>query len=111
MRAGVLHDDPEEAMPPPKTGKKLNSREVELLRKWIAQGAKFSRHWAFIPPVRPPTAKTRMTNWVRSPLDSFVLAKLEREGLKPSAEADRATWLRRVSFDLTGLPPTVGELD
>ncbi|MEO1844490.1 MAG: PSD1 and planctomycete cytochrome C domain-containing protein [Akkermansiaceae bacterium] len=111
VMARVLHDDPEEAMPPSKTGKKLNSREVELLRRWIAQGAKFSRHWAFIPPVRPPTAKTRMTNWVRSPLDSFVLAKLEREGLKPSAEADRATWLRRVSFDLTGLPPTVGELD
>ncbi len=81
------------------------------MRKWIEQGAKWERHWAFMPPVRPALPAVRNEKWVRNPIDRFVLARLEREGLKPSPEADRATLLRRLSFDLTGLPPTPAEID
>lgn len=107
----IQETDPDEIMPPPKTGKKLSVQEIALIKQWISEGADFTRHWAFVPPRKPPTPKTLDTVWSRSSLDKFVLAKLEREGLKPSPEADRATWLRRASFDLIGLPPTVSELD
>ena len=106
----IQSDDPDEVMPPPKAGKSLSQREIGLLRAWIAEGAKFTRHWAFVPPARPAVPKTAGADWARSPLDHFVLARLEAEGLAPSPEADRATWLRRASFDLTGLPPTLSEL-
>ena len=78
---------------------------------WVAQGAKWQKHWSFIPPERPPLPAVKNTAWPRNPIDNFVLARLEREGLAPSPEASRETLLRRVSLDLTGLPPTPAEVD
>ena len=98
-------------MPPPQTGPGLAETQIATIRQWIEQGAKWERHWAFVPPQRPALPTVRAEKWVRNPIDRFVLARLEREGLKPSPEADRATLLRRLSFDLTGLPPTTAELD
>jgi hypothetical protein len=99
-------------MPPPYSDRKpLTEAEVAILRAWIEQGAKWQSHWSFTPPVRPPLPQVKNTAWVRNPIDRFILARLEREGLAPSPEADRARLLRRVSFDLTGLPPTLAELD
>jgi len=93
-------------------GEPLSERQVALLTRWIEQGATWQKHWSFIPPRRPELPKDlKDVKWVRNPIDAFVLQRLEREGLKPSAEADEATLLRRVSFDLTGLPPTPAELD
>src|SRR5947207_496742 len=96
-------------MPPKKSGKTLSSAEIDVLRRWVAEGAKWSPHWAFVPPVRrePPTTKHPTANWI----DNFLFARLEREGLAPSPEADRRTLIRRLSFDLTGLPPTPAEVD
>jgi len=93
-------------------GEPLTEGQVALLTRWIEQGATWQKHWSFIPPNRPevPT-DLRNAAWVRNPIDAFVLQRLEREGLKPSAEADRATLLRRVSLDVTGLPPSPAELD
>jgi hypothetical protein len=93
-------------------GEPLSERQIALLTRWIAQGAGWQKHWSFIPPKRPelPTG-LKDAKWVRNPIDAFVLERLEREGLKPSAEADPAKLLRRVSLDLTGLPPTPAELD
>jgi hypothetical protein len=93
-------------------GDPLSERQVALLTRWIEQGATWQKHWSFIPPQRPalPTGLKNPT-WIRNPIDAFVLQRLEREGLQPSAEAERATLLRRVSLDLTGLPPTPAELD
>jgi hypothetical protein len=105
----VTIDDPEVRMP--QDAEPLSAREVELLRKWIAQGAKWQGHWSFELPKRSAQPAVTQKAWVRNPIDSFVLARLEQEGLSPAKEADRATWLRRVSLDLIGLPPTAAELD
>jgi mono/diheme cytochrome c family protein len=107
----IVHADPDEVMPPPKTGKKLTPRQVEIVRKWIEQGAKWEGHWAFIPPVRPAVPQAKQGDWARGAVDAFILARLEAEGLKPSPEADKATLIRRVTLDLTGLPPTPAEVD
>jgi hypothetical protein len=98
-------------MPPVYSGLKLTDGEIETLRAWIAQGAGWQKHWAFIPPVRAELPAVKTSGWVRNPIDAFVAARLEREGLAPSPEAGRETLLRRVSLDLTGLPPTVAEMD
>ena len=98
-------------MPPASTGRALTNDEIELLRGWIAQGAPWQQHWAFTRPVRAPTPALKNPSWARNAIDSFVLAKLEREGRQPSPEADRATLIRRVSLDLTGLPATPREVD
>ena len=99
-------------MPPTWSDRKpLSEKEVATLRAWIQQGAKWQSHWSFSPPVRPPLPAVQNRSWVRNPIDNFVLARLERENLTPSPEAARAQLLRRVSFDLTGLPPTLAELD
>ena len=96
-------------------GGKLASADIELIRTWIEQGADWpgevKKHWAFVPPVRPPLPKVRDTRWPANPIDAFVLAKLEKENLAPSSEADRVTLLRRLSLDLIGLPPTPAEVD
>jgi mono/diheme cytochrome c family protein len=107
----ITSRDPGEAMPPPKSGKKLTAREVELLRRWIAEGAAYERHWAFVPPRRPAVPDVKDAAWCRNEIDRFILARLEREGLKPSPEADRETLLRRLTLDLVGLPPSPAELD
>jgi Protein of unknown function (DUF1549)/Protein of unknown function (DUF1553)/Concanavalin A-like lectin/glucanases superfamily/Planctomycete cytochrome C len=110
----VITTDPDMIMPPPATGHKLTETQIKLLKQWIDEGATWGSHWAFIAPqpiglAALPQVKNKA--WVRNPIDAFVLARLEKEGLTPSPEADRATLLRRVSFDLTGLPPTLTELD
>ena len=98
-------------MPPRKHNKPLTSAEVARLKQWVAEGGSYRQHWAFIAPVRPPVAQVGRPEWVRNPIDAFILARLEKEGLKPSPEADKATLLRRLSLDLIGLPPTPKELD
>ncbi len=107
----ITADEAEGKMPPPRSGRKLTERQVDLLRRWIEQGAKWQQHWAFIPPRRPPPPRVKDTGWPRNGIDAFVLERLEREGLSPSPEADRVTLLRRATLDLTGLPPTPGEVD
>ena len=85
----ITADDPDERMPPPKSGKVLSPAQTETIRRWIDQGAKWQKHWAFIPPQRPPIPRVERMGWVRNPIDAFVLARLEREGLSPAPEADR----------------------
>ncbi|MCL4210622.1 MAG: DUF1553 domain-containing protein [Phycisphaeraceae bacterium] len=107
----VSSADPDEVMPPPSEHKSLTAAEVDILRRWIAAGASYEPHWSFIPPIRPASPAVRHAGWVRNPVDQFILARLEREGLSPSPEADRRTLIRRLSLDLTGLPPTVEEIE
>lgn len=103
----------------PMTGDPLTAEQVGLLRAWIDQGvlwpedsmqpmpiASWKRHWAFVPPQRPKQPRVKNVSWVRNPIDSFVLARLEKEGIAPSPEADRETLIRRLSLDLVGLPPS-----
>jgi hypothetical protein len=103
--------DPDEVMPPPKEGHPLTSREVALLKRWIAEGATYTGHWAFTKPGRPTLPQVEEKSWPRNAIDHFILAKLEAAGLKPSPEADRHTLARRLSFDLIGLPPTPEKVD
>lgn len=105
----IVSTDPEEQMPPPGSHRSLTASQRALLERWIAEGAIYDRHWAFKPVVRPALPDVREAGWVRQPWDAFVLARLETEGLRPSREASPMTWLRRVSFDLTGLSPTPEE--
>ncbi len=98
------HDDTQ--MPPASFEKPLSAVQREILSRWIAEGAPYADHWAFTSPQRPPQPVVQRTNWSRNEIDNFVLQTLENAGLSPSAEADRSTWLRRVTLDLTGLPPT-----
>lgn len=100
----------DDRMPPPEHGPPLPAREIEILRRWIAQGAPWAEHWSFVRPQPQPLPEVKNPAWVRQPLDRFVLARLEQEELSPAPEADRVEWLRRASFDLTGLPPTLDEL-
>lgn len=107
----MTSDDPTMRMPPPKSGKKLSEKQIALVKTWIEQGAKWNTHWAFEAPQRPALPKINTPGWVRNPIDEFILARLERDGLKPSPPADRVALLRRVSLDLVGLPPTIAEID
>ncbi len=110
--ARVTASDPDDVMPPPSSHKKaLTDDEVELLERWIDEGAHYEPHWAFVPPTRAPLPNVENSAWVRTPIDAFVLAKLESENVAPSEPAPRETLLRRVFLDLTGLPPTPEELD
>ncbi len=103
--------DESEQMPPPDAKKPLSDRQKQLLRTWIEQGAPYAQHWAFEAPKRPAVPQVKDSQWIRNEIDAFVLQRLEREGLRPAPEADRATLLRRVSLDLTGLPPSIEDLD
>jgi len=103
--------DPDVAMPPPDSHLKLTAPQIQIIRRWIDEGARYQVHWAFIAPVDPPPPQVSDSRWPRNPIDNFVLARLEQEGLQPSSEADRRTLIRRVSLDLTGLPPTPTEID
>jgi mono/diheme cytochrome c family protein len=98
-------------MPPAYSNRTLTPQQVELVREWIDQGAKWELHWSFVPPKRPAPPEVKEKSWPRNAIDNFVLARLESEGLKPSPVADKGILLRRVTFDLTGLPPTQAELD
>ncbi len=107
----ITAKNPAQRMPPPSSGHQLSPAEISLVRRWIAQGAPYAEHWAFQKPVRPPLPKVGQAAWVRNPIDAFVLARMEKAGLKPAPEADRYTLIRRVSLDLTGLPPTPEEVE
>jgi hypothetical protein len=107
----VVTDDPDEVMPPPSSKRTLTDRQKALLKRWIEQGAAWEDHWSYQPVRRPAVPTVNDPKWVRNPVDAFVLARLEREGLKPAAEADKVTLIRRVTLDLTGLPPTPAEVD
>ncbi len=111
LLARVTASDPRRRMPPVSSDKVVTAQEVELLRRWIEQGASYERHWAFVAPTRPEAPTVSDVGWPRDGLDRFVLARLEAEGLAPAPEAARETLLRRVTFDLTGLPPSPEELD
>lgn len=106
----IMHTEPDEIMPPPKKKKALKPEQIALIRQWISEGAKWGTHWAFITPERPPIPQVNDRDWVKNPIDSFVLARLEAQGQKPAEPADSATLLRRLSLDLIGLPPTLDEL-
>jgi mono/diheme cytochrome c family protein len=107
----VTSTDPDELMPPPKSGKKLTASQIEILKKWIDQGAPWKGHWAFEPIGRPAPPQVRDAAWTRNPIDRFVLAELQSKGLAPSPQADPATLLRRLSLDLAGVPPSPEEVD
>ncbi len=106
----IFADDADLLMPPPDSNRQLTDREKKLLRRWIDAGAKYSKHWTFETPTRPKLPLVRDRKWVRNPIDQFVLAKLISKGLTPSPEADRPTLIKRLSIDLTGLPPTPAEV-
>lgn len=106
----ITSDDPNAVMPPPETKKPLTAAQKETIRRWIEQGAGYQKHWAFETSARPAVPAVKNSAWVRNDVDRFVLARLERDGLEPRPEADRATLIRRVSFALTGLPPTLREI-
>ena len=99
----------DDAMPPPESHKTLTPHQKELLERWIAEGADYEPHWAYIKPLRPALPETKNRPWVRNPIDAFILHTLEEKGLPPSPEADQRTLLRRLSLDLIGLPPTPRE--
>ncbi|MFN7999048.1 MAG: DUF1553 domain-containing protein [Bryobacteraceae bacterium] len=103
--------DKAKRMPPSYSERSLAPAQVELIKKWIDQGAKWELHWSYVPPKRPDVPSAGDSKWPRNSIDNFILARLTREGLKPSPEASRATLLRRVTLDLTGLPPSPAELD
>jgi hypothetical protein len=103
--------DPDVRMPPPETGPPLAEHEIELVRRWIEEGAEYERHWSLVPPARPALPEVRYSAWCRNEIDYFVLAKLEAAGLAPEPEADRYHLMRRLSLDLTGLPPSIEEVD
>jgi hypothetical protein len=107
----IITGDEDEIMPPPKSHKTLTAAQKNTLKRWIESGAKYETHWSFMPlaVVRPPEVKTAA--WAKNDLDRFILARLESEGLKPSAEATKENLIRRLSLDLTGLPPTLAEVD
>jgi mono/diheme cytochrome c family protein len=107
----IESDDPELHMPPKKSGKQLTAEQVAVLRRWIEQGAPWSMHWAFDPPKRHEPPAVKDARWPANAIDRFILARLEAEGLAPEREADKTVLIRRVTLDLTGLPPTVQEVD
>jgi hypothetical protein len=96
-------------MPPPDSNKILSAEDKKILREWVAEGAEYKPHWAFVAPVRPPVPQVKNARWPQNPIDNFVAEKLDDNGLAPSPEADRQTLIRRVSLDLIGLPPTPAE--
>ncbi|MCH7988959.1 MAG: DUF1549 domain-containing protein, partial [Planctomycetes bacterium] len=107
----VTTQDDDLRMPPPETGNQLSADDIAVLKKWIEQQAPYSRHWSFVGPERSSLPQVKLKSWPRNGIDSFVLNRLESEGLRPSPEADRYTLLRRVSLDLRGLPPSPEEVE
>lgn len=107
----ILSEDDTYRMPPPESNLGLTAEEKAILVRWIEQGADFEEHWAFSRPERSAVPTVKDTSWPRDDLDRFVLARMERSGLTPAGEASREAWIRRVTFDLTGLPPSVDDID
>jgi mono/diheme cytochrome c family protein len=109
--ARLVSDDPDEMMPPAKSKRRLSKAQVELMKRWVAEGADWSEHWSFSPPKRPDVPEVSNLGWCRNPVDRFVHARLDRAGLHPSQEAGRVTLLRRLSLDLLGLPPSASQVE
>jgi hypothetical protein len=107
----ILSHDPDVRMPPAKSNKKITPQQAEWIKLWIEQGAQWSDHWAFVVPKRPTLPRVNDKAWTRNAIDYFVLHKLESQGLRPAPESDKVRLLRRLTFDLTGLPPTPAEVD
>jgi hypothetical protein len=107
----IFSDDAGQQMPPKKSPRKLTPAQKETLKQWIASGAEYQAHWSFIAPTRPGLPVVKNTAWVRNAIDRFSLAELEKKGLEPAVEADRRTLIRRLSFDLTGLPPAPEDVE
>jgi mono/diheme cytochrome c family protein len=107
----ITSADEDEVMPPTKSKKKLTAEQIDLLKRWVAEGALWQSHWAYETPRRPAVPETKDKTWDNNDIDNFILARLEKEQLKPAPEADKTTMIRRVALDLTGLPPTVEEVD
>ncbi|MCG8583915.1 MAG: DUF1549 domain-containing protein, partial [Pirellulales bacterium] len=107
----MISKDPKKQMPPPSAHVVVKPEELEKIKAWIAQGANYQGHWAFVTPTKPEVPKVKQQAWVKNPIDAFVLARLEAKGLAPNDEAARERLLRRVTFDLTGLPPTLKQID
>ncbi|MBC8001887.1 MAG: PSD1 domain-containing protein [Opitutaceae bacterium] len=107
----ITSTDEDAVMPPPKTKRTLTASQKELLKRWIAEGAKWSDHWAYAPPVRPTAPEVGNRRWPKNDIDRFILDGLEREKLKPSPETDKTHLIRRATYDVTGLPPTPQEID
>lgn len=105
----LLSKDPDLRMPPASSEKHITAEQIETIKAWINSGARWQKHWAFIPPRRPEVPTVKQRDWVRNPIDAFVLSRLEREGFAPSPQADRSTLIRRLSLDLRGLPPSLPE--
>jgi hypothetical protein len=107
----IVAEDVKERMPPVKTNKKLTTEQKELLKRWVAAGAVYEKHWSFLPVSRPALPEVKNKSWARNPIDYFILSKLEARGLTPAAQADRRTLARRLSLDLTGLPPVPADVE
>ena len=107
----ISHQNKAVRMPPANFARSLTDAQIALIKRWIDEGAKWETHWAFVPPVRQEPPAVKNPHWSKNPIDRFILTRLEKEGLKPSIEADKTTLLRRVTLDLTGLPPTPAEVD
>ena len=106
----IASEDPDLQMPPADSGHELTSKEIDLFKRWIAQGAPYAAHWSFVPPVRPPSPKVADDAIVQNAIDHFVIARLNAEAIQPAPRATRETLIRRVTLDLTGLPPTPAEV-
>ena len=106
----VISNDDNYRMPPAGFNKTLTPEEIDVITQWILEGAKWEEHWAFTTPTRPRPPDVKNGDWVRNPIDAFILSRLEKEDLQPANEADKRTLIRRLSFDLTGLPPTREEI-
>lgn len=105
----IASHDADEVMPPPKSNRKLTAKQIDTLKRWVEEGAKWGQPWALTPLRKPAVPGPQLA--VQHPIDRFIQSRLEREALKPSAEATKEAWLRRVTLDLTGLPPTIKEID
>jgi hypothetical protein len=107
----IMSADESDRMPPPDSLKKLTDEQKQLLKRWIEQGASYTEHWSFVPPVKAPLPAVSKPLWEKNEIDRFILARLDAEGLRPSAEADRRMLIRRLSLDLLGLPPSADEVE
>ena len=107
----IVSHDVDEKMPPLRSKKpSVTEEQAQIIKRWIDDGARFDLHWAYVKPVAPPVPKIKTNSWVRNPVDAFIAAAHEKRNLAPAAEADRITLIRRLSFDLLGLPPTAAEV-
>ena len=111
MIARIFTDDEDDVMPPKDSNLHLSEYEKSLIKKWVAQGAQWGRHWSFVAPEKKALPKVKNSKWIKNEIDHFVLKKLEKKNIKPSEEADKIEWLRRVYLDLAGIPPTPQEAD